>query len=234
MYDYPTRVAPSDVYADGLMTPTSMARLMQDCSQLWLESEPDMTKWLNDERVLMVIGSRQMDIVRRPAMGEHLVTTTSIYGVKAALGFRNTFIKTVAGEDIARSWSLGAFVSAETGKMVPIPQSVIDALTIDSKRDMDYAPRKIKLPKTEPESMPLLHAERGDIDFNKHVNNAQYTRMAWEYMSNNFECKRMRVEFKEQGREGCAIHPLVYSDSDRTVIVLDDDAGKPYAVVEFS
>ena len=178
---------------------------------------------------------RQVDFARRPKHGERLDVVTSIYDFKGPLGYRNTLIRDEAGELVASSWAIGPFVSLDTGKMVRIPQEVLDEITFDPKFDMEYLPKKIKLPAVEPNKLEPFETRYTDIDLNMHVNNVQYVRMAYDCLPDGqLDFKRLRIEYKGQARFGQTIHPIMYRDDERTIVVLNNDEGAPYTLVEFS
>lgn len=235
MYHYPIRIGISHVGIDELLSPVSAIELMQDCSMLWMESEPQMLEWTSSNHIAMMIGSRQVDFARRPKHGERLDVVTSIYDFKGPLGYRNTLIRDEAGELVASSWAIGPFVSLDTGKMVRIPQEVLDEITFDPKFDMEYLPKKIKLPAVEPNELEPFETRYTDIDLNMHVNNVQYVRMAYDCLPDGqLDFKRLRIEYKGQARFGQTIHPIMYRDDERTIVVLNNDEGAPYTLVEFS
>lgn len=236
MYELDSRITVSHVGPDGLATIPALVLLMQDCSLMWLESEPVMRDYLDSEHVAMMVASRQLDIVRRPTYLERVRIQTGVYDYRHGVGYRNTRIIDEQGRDIALSWSLGAFVSLDEGKITDVPREVVDALSFDPKLDMEYLRMRIKLPQVEPAGAPAFTAMRDDIDIYQHVNNTVYVRMAWECLPADFEPSRLRVEYKLQTKLGEQLVPKLYDardGEDRFIVSLDKD-GKPAAVVEFS
>ena len=238
MYQLDSRITVSHVGPDGLATVADLVSLMQDCSLLWLESEPAMQDYLERDHVGMMVASRQLDILRRPAYQERVSVQTSVYDYRHGIGYRNTRIVDEQGKTLAISWSIGAFVSLVEGKITDVPQEVIDALTFDPKLDMEYLRNRIRLPKVEPVDAPAFTAMRDDIDFYQHVNNTVYVRMACELLPEDFEPRRLRIEYKLQTKLGEQLAPKLYDargleDEDRFVVSLEKD-GKPACVVEFS
>ena len=51
--------------------------------------------------------------------------------------------------------------------------------------------------------MPPIRVLRADIDYNKHLNNANYVRMAMELLPADFEINGLRVEYKVPVRDLC-------------------------------
>ena len=233
MYAFPTRVTLSCTGPDGLQTPLSTVTMMQDCSMLWMESEPELERFLEERGAAMMVASRQVDFLRRPAYGERLEVRTWIYRFRGKLGYRNTAVLDESGAYVAKCWGLGVFVTRAGGKMIAPPQDVLAGIALDDKLDMDYRRRKIALPDTAPKRMPPVRARRSDLDFNGHVNNVQYLRMAYDLLPGGFEPTRLRVMHEGQAHEGDLLHPLLYEDGARLVCVLEGDDSRPFATVEW-
>ena len=97
---------------------------------------------------------------------------------------------------------------------------------------MEYAGRKIPLPKERKQGEPFP-VRRHQIDTNHHVNNGQYIQMAREYVPEDFRIRQMRAEYKQQARLNDVICPARAVDENKTTVLLNDQKGEPYAVVEF-
>ena len=51
---------------------------------------------------------------------------------------------------------------------------------------------------------------RADIDYNKHVNNANYVRMAMELLPEGFMVHGLRVEYRVAAKLGDVLIPTIY------------------------
>ena len=233
MYTVEDRVKISDCDASGLLTPLSMLRMMGDCSQFWTESEPKFDEWLDGVDHTMVITSRQMDVFFRPAFGERLKIETRIYKMKSMLGYRNTCIYTAAGEMVAAAWGVGAFIDMHTGKAVRVPKDIIESLTIDEKVEMEYASHRIEIADEGGIAAEPVKVTRSMLDFNKHMNNAQYARVASDLMEDSFTFNRLRMEFRSQARYGQQVYPVIFENGSNRVIDLRDEEGNAFTTVSF-
>lgn len=236
MFSLEEYVTASKTGEDGRLKLVSFIDLMQDCSQLWLLSEVEFHNYFKENNITQLLVSRQFDMLRVPLYGEKLTTTTSIYECKGLYGYRNTVVYDEQNKACAVSWSMGTFVSLTSNKMTKIPQEVLNTVTIDNKVDMEYLDRKINIPnygniqKLDP--FKVLH---NDIDMNKHMNNAQYIRLAIECLPDDFETKRLRIEYKLPAKKGDTIYPILSNSNDnkKIYISLNNDTGKAYAIIEF-
>jgi acyl-ACP thioesterase len=235
MYEITQRVAASRTDAEGCMKFVSAIDMMQDCSQLWLESEPAIERYFREQGIAQVLVSRQADLIRMPRYGERLSVRTSVYECQSFIGYRNTVIYDEAGLPCVKSWSTGAFVVMETGKPAKLPAEQLGLLTMDPKVEMDYQGKKIRLPNQTGEDQPPLKVRRNDIDFNRHVNNARYVEIAMEYIPGDFTVSRFRIEYKRPAAYGDTFYPrLIEADRDTWYILLNNDAGEPFTVMEFT
>ncbi len=235
MYTLPVRVAISSTGEDGLLTLASTVRMMQDCSQMWMESEPEFENYLAENNAVMMVISRQLQMMRFPAYGENLEITTRIFDFKSKLGYRNTTITDEQGKLCAASRAVGAFVSMDSGSPIRLDEDVVATVTFDPEVEVDCPTNKIKASMENARECGHLIAQPSDIDFNRHVNNANYIRMACDLVPETMHARQLRVEYRNPARQGDEIIPFVdTSQEDRAVVQLVNTEGKPYTVMEFS
>lgn len=211
----------------------SAFQMMHDCDDLWVDSEPISKRIFEEEHRAQLLASRQVDIIRVPQLREKLSISTSIYEMKPLFGFRNDIIRDEKGEPCYISYSMGAFIDLETSKLCPLPQHMIDSMTIDEKYDMEYTDRRIRLPKVEPKECATVIVKRDDIDYNHHMNNCCYIRIAQELIPADFNLRRVRVEYKVAAREGETLTPMLYTDENRYYVELKCERGV-CAIVAFT
>ena len=108
-----------------------------------------------------------------------------------------------------------------------------DNYVLSEKIEMDYAPRKISLPDGMISQEPF-QVQKHHLDTNHHVNNCQYICMAEDFLPEKFKVYQMRAEYKMQAKLGDMICPKTKVESGKVVVSLDDEKGKPYAIVELA
>ena len=211
----------------------SALQMMQDCSEMWVDSEPDVKRYFTEQNMAQLLASRQVEIMRVPTFKEELTVTTSVYEMKPMYGFRNTFIYDAEGKPCYRTWSMGAFVDMNNGKLKRVDDSVAQSLLIEPKQEMNYCDRRIILPKSDGLSAAPIKVMRADIDYNRHVNNANYIRMAMELLPEDFVVKSLRVEYRVAAKLGDMLEPKVYEIENGFIVALS--IGKEAsAIVEFT
>ena len=232
MYTLNYKVTTSTCDSEGRLKLYSALQMMQDCSEMWIDSEPEVKSYFARENMAQLLASRQVEVLRVPSFKEELTVTTSVYEMKPMFGFRNTFIYDADGRPCYRTWSMGAFVDKATGKLKRVDAAVANTLLIEPQLEMNYRDRRIILPKGEGESFAPIKVMRADIDYNRHVNNANYIRMAMELLPEDFEIKGLRVEYRVAAKLGDTLTPTVYRIDDGFVIALSI-GNEVSAIVEF-
>ena len=203
----------------------SAFQMMHDCDDLWIDSEPVAKHTFESQHRAQLLAARQVDILRVPELREKLTISTAIYECKPLFGFRNDIIRDAEGRPCYVSYSQGAFIDLETAKLSPLPQDMIDSLTMDEKYPMEYCERRIRLPKVEPTECAPVMVMRDDIDYNHHMNNCCYIRIAQELLPTDFEPHRVRIEYKVAARLGESLTPLLYHDAGIYYVVLQCERG---------
>lgn len=234
VYEITGRVFVSQTDTNQTMKLTSAMDMIQDCSQFWMQSEPEFLAFLNRNRLAMLILSRQVEILRLPVYGERLRVTTGIFENKGFYGYRNTVLYGEDGTPCLLTWSTGVFANLETGRMMRIPREEADRLTYDPKVDMPYRDRRIALPDVPFDPLPPVPVRRNDIDLNHHMNNIRYLETALELLPEDFRFRRFRVEYKQSARLGDLLYPGMARDESGLFVTLSDARGQPYTIMEFS
>ena len=152
--------------------------------------------------------------------------------MKPMFGFRNTFIYDERGNPCYRTWSMGAFVDKSTGKLKRVDDSVAATLKIEPRLPMNYKDRRIAVPADEGTICTPVRVMRADIDYNRHVNNANYIRMAMELIPEGAEIKGLRVEYRVAAKLGNILSPTLHVIGNGYIVTLA--VGKEIcAIVEF-
>ena len=232
MYSLNYKVTTSTCDSEGKLKLFSALQMMQDCSEMWIDSEPQVKEYFARENMAQLLASRQVEIIRVPDFKEELTVTTSVYGMKPMFGFRNTFIYDAEGKPCYRTWSMGAFVDKANGKLKRVDDAVANSLLIEPQLKMNYKDRRIILPKEGGKTFAPIQVMRADIDYNRHVNNANYIRMAMELLPEDFVVKGLRVEYRVAAKLGDCLTPTLFEIENGFIIELAI-GNEASAIVEF-
>ena len=85
---------------------------------------------------------------------------------------------------------------------------------------MTYGSRKIALPESPLTQLAPIQVRRDDIDYNNHVNNAQYIRMALECLPEDFQVGSLRVDYRKPVMPGSSITPSIAYGTNTAYVVL--------------
>ena len=233
MYSLKYKVTTSTCDSDGRLKLYSALQMMQDCSEMWIDSEPGVKQYFTEQNMAQLLAFRQVEIIRVPNYKEELTVTTSVYGMKPMFGFRNTYIRDAAGQPCYKTWSMGAFVDLANGKLKRVDDATIASMTLEPQLEMTYRDRRIILPKEEGQTLEPIKVLRADIDYNKHMNNANYVRMAMELLPEDFVVKGLRVEYRVAAKLGDMLIPTIYRIEGSVVVALKV-GGEAAAIIEFT
>ena len=220
MFTLNYKVTTSTCDSEGRLKLYSALQMMQDCSEMWIDSEPCVKAYFEEQNMAQLLASRQVEIIRVPTFKEELTVTTSVYGIKPMFGFRNTFIYDAEGRPCYKTWSMGAFVDKATGKLKRVEESVIASMKIEPQLEMVYGDRRIILPKEGGVAAEPVKVQRSDIDYNRHVNNANYIRMATELLPDTFEPHHLRMEYRVPAKYGDTLMPTLYHQGNTFLVAL--------------
>ena len=232
MYSLKYKVTTSTCDSEGRLKLYSALQMMQDCSEMWIDSEPAVKRYFAEQNMAQLLATRQVEVIRVPEYKEELTVTSTVYGMKPMFGFRNTFIYDAEGKPCYKTWSMGAFVDRATGKLKRVDAATIDSMTLEPQLEMNYKDRRIALPKEGGEMLEPIRVLRADIDYNKHLNNANYVRMAMELLPEEFTVSGLRVEYRVAAKLGDLLVPTIYRNGEAVIVSLAIRADVA-AIIEF-
>ncbi|MCR4896539.1 MAG: acyl-[acyl-carrier-protein] thioesterase [Lachnospiraceae bacterium] len=232
MYTFPSRVRFSEAGADGLLTMAGVVNYFQDCSTFQSEDAGVGLDYLRARGMVWVINSWQIEVLRYPALGEHITVGTAPYDLKGFLGMRNFVLLDEQGAYLVKASSIWSLIGTETFHPVGIPQEVLDAYTLEPKVEMEYLPRKIRVPEGG-EAFPAMTVQQCHLDHNHHVNNGQYITLALGYLPEDFHPTALRTEYRQQAFLNDRMTPVLTEIPEGYILTWTADDGKAYCVVEF-
>lgn len=232
MYSFKSRIRYSEVDKDGRLTLEELLDYFQDCSTFHSEDIGVGMAYLADNDMVWVLSAWQIIVDRYPGLGEIVTIGTFPYDFKGFLGYRNFVMLDEEGNRIAYANSIWTLLSVT--KQVPVKPTplMVEKYVLKEKLAMDYAPRKIAVPKSMETKDPIV-VKKYHLDTNNHVNNGQYVRMAMDYLPEGFKVSQMRAEYKKQALLEDMIIPKVSGEQNCYTVSLNDSENNAFAVVEF-
>lgn len=232
-YSFESRIRYSEIGENGCLTLPGILSYFQDCCTFHSASIGQGMDVVKKRKRLWVLSSWQVVVNRYPYLGENIVVTTAPYDFRGFMGMRNFTMDTKDGERLAYANTFWTNINVETGLPEKLMPEDVEGYELAEKLDMEYAPRKIRLPEElVPEEAFVI--QKHHLDTNHHVNNCQYVRMAADYLPDGFKVRQMRAEYRKQAVQNDIFYPSVGCEEGKITVTLSAENGDPYAVVEFT
>lgn len=232
MYQMEGTIRYSECAADNKIKLSAILNYFQDCTTENSERLGVGYVYLKEHHRAWLLNSWQVMIKRRPEVGEKVEICTWATGFKGVFGPRDFVMKTVDGEELVAAHSLWVYVDTESGRPIKPSEEEIAVYEVEEPLPVEVASRKINLPKT---AVPVdtFAVRKYHIDTNSHMNNSKYVELACETLSEDFDVKELRVEYKRAAVLGNILDLRYEKEEERIVMGLCDKEGTPYAIVEF-
>lgn len=232
MYEYDSRVRLSEVDQNRRMTLNAVLNHFQDCSTFHSEDLGVGVEFLEVRRKMWVLSSWKIVVFRYPELAEYIKIRTWPYAFETMTGRRNFQLLDGEGKILACADTLWVFMDTERKRPSRLDPDISSAYTLEPGLDMGEETKHILIPEQLSVEEPFsVHSWQ--LDVNHHVNNGQYVQMAADYLPENFEIHQMRAEYKKSAVLNDRIYPRVGKNEDRYTVLLENEAEKPYAVIEF-
>ena len=201
----------------------SLVDYLQDCATFHSEDSGLGSRAMKEQGMAWVLISWNIETQRMPLLGENIEVSTWAYCFKGFFGYRNFLVCSDKGEILSKGDSLWLLYDLEHGKPVRVPKEFDNAYGVEDKLEMGYEDRKIPLPEgfdERSEPTGRVTVSRYHLDSNGHVNNGQYVKMMEQFLPDEKDISRIRVEYRKQAHLG-----------DELEIRVADTDGCYYAVI---
>ncbi len=233
-YSYESRIRFSEVDEEQNLTIYSLLNYLQDCATFHGE---DVGVSLNHNIAngnAWIVADMQLLIKRMPHFGETIKVQTWSDGFRGVLGHRCFSIEDEDGIETALGNSDWVFMDMIRQAPVHVPQEQIECYGEfpELKIKEDLGKRKIKVPGqgTEQKSFEI---QESYLDTNKHMNNAQYVRLALKYLPDGARPTGMRFEWKKQAHLQDILVPWVTQTENACYVQFEDAEREVYFTAEF-
>ena len=234
MYEIKKELTFTQCGADGRLKLHEAVALMTDCCQFQEHQETGLKKYLQNNGIAIFLSSLQIDVLRWPLFREHISTAVKIYGCKSIYGLRRITMRDESGNLCLIANASGAFFDLNALKAVKVDPDDFN-VKFDDAEPMECLPRKIPVPQTSGTETPPLEVKRSLLDPNGHLSSPYYFSIASDSLPEKFFWNRVRIEYKQQAKNGELIFPVLYMLPDKKVVVnMQSQEGISYAVAEFS
>lgn len=233
MYTFKSQIRYSECDSQARLTLAALLNYFQDCSTFQSEVLGVGGSYLKENNLVWVLSSWQIVVDRYPQLCEEVEIGTFPYAFKGCFGYRNFLMRTRDGEILARANSLWTLLNLQQQTMAHPTEKMKQAYELEEKLPMEYASRKITVPKEGIYEESIV-VKKHHLDTNNHVNNGQFVDMAMNSLTADFAIGQMRAEYRMQAHLGDELIPYVVRTPDLCIVSLQNREGAPYAVVEFA
>lgn len=232
MYEMKVRIRFSDIGSDQKLRLYELPKYFQDISIEHSEAVGVGIPYLTERSLAWLLTSWQIDIERLPVYNEVVTVRTWPYSFRSSFGYRNYEIIDAAGNQIVKAYALWLHTDIANMKpAVTLPEEY-SKYGLDEQLEMEYQPRKITLP-AEMEEVDQVLVTEHYADMYQHMNNAMYVDIASDYLPENAEITRIRVDYRKQVKIGDRMYIRRHLEEGRCYVAFYDDAGDMHVSTEF-
>lgn len=181
MYSIKTRVRYTEIDESRQLSILGIINYFQDCSTFHSEDLGVGMQYLEQKKLAWWLLHWQIDIIRRPILGEEIEVGTFAYDFKTFFGMRNFFIKDKAGHIICRADSKWIHMDLVTQRPMKADADMIHRYL--EQEPLAFSMYELKNPTYDalkPVFEKTMQVSRFFLDTYLHVNNARYVQIATE------------------------------------------------------
>ncbi len=233
MYAFEGRVRYSECDETGRLALVSAMNYLQDCSTFQSAELGQGIDGLVERGLAWVLANWAIEVDELPRFGERILVSTWCYDMSRAHALRNFQIRTLDGRSLVRADSQWFVFDAKTGHATRVPEDQRIYLSDEPRLDMTPFARRIRV-EGEGELAPSSTVAHRDLDTNRHVNNAQYVRLAIdavEALGHEAPFGRLQVQYRSMALLGNIVVPHVHPCEGGWDVNLTNESGTTYAVV---
>ena len=168
-YSFNSRVRYSEVDSDARLTLDGIINYMQDCTNFQSEDLGVGLDFHKERQIAWILNSWQIVIDEYPRMGENIIIGTQSSGYEKMFGHRNFLITKEDGSRVAIANSLWVLMDLKKNRPMIVTPEIGDVYGTHEPLEMDYAPRKIKVPEGGVKGREFV-VQESQLDTNHHVN----------------------------------------------------------------
>ncbi len=233
MFSFESTVRFSECDETSTLAIVPLINYLQDCSAFHTESLGVGIAFQRERGFAWAITSWRIEISALPRLCDRIRIETFCYEMKRTHAMRNYAMRTADGELLVAADAKYVVFDRETGKLIRIPDSELIYLEDRPRLEMGPLEKKILLPGAYTDCDPISIGPQ-HLDYNDHVNNAQYVLMALDAASALAEIgtpRALDVQYRTMAFLGDTVIPRVDLGDGVVCIDLGAPDGTSYAIV---
>lgn len=195
---------------DGLLKLHVLLDYLQDIAATHAELLNVGLSALTEKGTLWVLSRLGLQITRYPACDEKIILKTYPSGISGLFATREYWMTGEDGTPLVKGTSFWLVLDAKTYRPLKAASFLPENMPLNENMDR-FFPELGKIGKQETDSSGSVFTVRhGDIDMNRHLNNAVFGRMLFDTLckeKNTFlSVKNLQINFISSGELGAEIH----------------------------
>lgn len=237
MYTFTSKVRYSEIDESGTLSVTALIKYLQDCSTFHSQTLGLGPAHADATGLAWLISAWEIEISALPHFDDEIRVSTWATEFKGLRAHRNFTVRSADdSETYVRANSEWFMFDAASGRPIRSPKTESEPYLIDARNDapLDMPPlQRIIRYEGEGVAAAPVTVTGAYLDTNHHVNNANYVSMALGVLPEDIatSVRFLDVRYHRAATLGDVIYPHVHTIDDGSVVTLDDDASKPYALV---
>ena len=171
MYTFNSRIRYSEVNQHCQLTLSNITNYFQDCTNFQSEDLGIGIQYCKNQKRAWILSAWQIIVNRFPMLGEEITVGTWVTTTKGIYTNRNFVLKDKNGNDCAVGNAIWVYLDIEKGIPCRITEDIMSIYQKEEPYPMEYAPRKIAVPKelTEKERNILKKASEKSSIFQREL-----------------------------------------------------------------
>ena len=233
MFSFESTVRFSECDETSTLALVPLINYLQDCSAFHTESLGVGIAFQRERGFAWAITSWRIEISALPRLCDRIRIETFCYEMKRTHAMRNYAMRTADGELLVAADAKYVVFDRETGKLIGIPES--EHVYVEARPRLEMGPleKKILASGDYTACDPIVIGPQ-HLDYNDHVNNAQYVLMALDAASTLAEVgtpRALDVQYRKMAVLGDTVIPHVNIGDEAVCIDLAAPDGTSYAIV---
>lgn len=225
MFSYNTKVGYSRVNRNGIVPLHEIMNYLQDCTNFHSESLGGGVEYMETQGKAWIIVAYKIILNKPITLGQDICVGTSPTDFRAMFATRQFFIKDMNGEYLVQADTLWVLIDTERRKPTRITEEDASRYKIEKVFDGVTASRKIKFA-GEAQKLQQFDVKKTYIDNNGHMNNADYLRVAEEFLPDDFQCQELDIVYSKEAMEGQVLIPYLHDEEDGIGITFESQDGE--------
>ena len=221
MYTFETMISYSAVDRNGNLPLYGILNLLQDCTNMQSSSIGMGVEHMKQVNKGWILVSYKISLKKKLRYGEKVRVGTAASSFSSFYGDRKFQIESLDGEKLVEADSIWVLMDMETRHPIRVSEEERKGYVIEEGINDLKADRKIKF-SSEREKVGECKVLKTYIDNNGHMNNADYLRVAAEFVPADFEYYEVDIIYNKEAMEGEMMTAYLHREENEIEITFED------------